>query len=165
MAPGPEPAPVASPMRLAAVAWSTVDLDRAETELDMWLAPVVPAGAPAAPTAERDLREPLLGARARIRRPLGLPADLLVIAEPTTEGRLAASLARDGEGPCALYLWPATGLDAWLAGRRGGLARRVVDGPFGRSVLLTGVTAGPFVIVVERRDPGSPAPVPGTIPA
>ena len=45
-----------------------------------------------------DGAEPHLGARARVRDADGLPGDAMVLLEPTTEGRLAASLARDGEG-------------------------------------------------------------------
>jgi hypothetical protein len=83
-----------------------------------------------------------------------------------TEGRLAASLARDGEGPCALYLRPAAGLDPWLAaaGARGTSVSRVAVGPFGRSVLVPGAAvAGPHVIVVEAREPSMRAAVPSTI--
>ena len=89
----------------------------------------------------------------------------MVLLEPSTEGRAAASLARDGEGPCALYLRPAGGLDAWLdAAREGGVtasARR--DGPFGAQVLLAGSPAGPHVIVTEGRTPVSAAAEAGTI--
>ena len=94
-------------LRLAGVCWATVELDRAEAELGPWLGPA---------TASRDGTEPHLGARTRARASRGLPGPVLVLAEPVTEGRLAASLARDGEGPCALYLDPVEGLDAWLAG-------------------------------------------------
>jgi hypothetical protein len=88
-----------------------------------------------------------------------------VLLEPSTEGRVAASLARDGEGPCALYLRPAAGLDAWTeAARERGVtlsARR--EGPFGDQVLLASGPSGPHVIVTEGRSPVSGASPAGTI--
>ena len=89
-----------SAFRLAGVGWATVELDRAEAELDLWLAPVADEGE----HGPEETDEPHLGARTRVRASPGLPGEALVLAEPATEGRLAASLARDGEGPCALYL-------------------------------------------------------------
>jgi hypothetical protein len=88
----------------------------------------------------------------------------LAFAEPTTEGRLAATLARHGEGPCGRYLgFPAPASpDALDAFRRraaaGGVPiSRVEDGPFGPSVLLlTGPVTGPHLIVAERRPVPSP---------
>ena len=129
------------PMRLAGVGWATVELDRAEAELDPWLGPAVD---------REDGTEPHLGARTRTRRSMGLPGHTLVLAEPVTEGRLAASLARDGEGPCALYLEPADGLEAWLraAVLRGVTVSPVRPGPLGPSVLIAGVPSGPHLVVV-----------------
>ena len=73
--------------RLVAVGWATVDLERTLDDLGLDAGPVVD--------------EPLLGARAcRI----DLEGMAIVVLEPTTEGRLAAALARRGEGICALYL-------------------------------------------------------------
>jgi hypothetical protein len=134
-------------MALAGVVWATVELDRAAVELDQWLDPAVDGRA--------DDPEPHLGARTRPRGSAGLPGDTLVLAEPSTEGRLAASLARDGEGPCAIYLRPRGGLDAWLgeARRRGVGVSSVRVGPLGRSVLLPGAAAGPHLIVVDDRAP------------
>ena len=96
-------------MLLAGVGWATVELDRAEAELAEWLAGDAPD--PAA-----DALEPVLGARCASAAADGLPGAELVLLEPTTEGRLAASLARDGEGPCALYA--AAGRAAWTRGWR-----------------------------------------------
>lgn len=149
---------------LVGVAWSTVELDRAETELGNWLTGSDPAAALA------DGADAHLGARTRVRRTHALPGGRIVLAEPSTEGRLAASLARDGEGPCALYVAPAGGLEAWLGEARGnGLSTRAarrLDGPFGASVLLPpGSPAGPFILVVEGPPGGSSGPVPGTIDA
>jgi hypothetical protein len=142
---------------LVAVAWATVELDRAADELDPWLLPADGRG---------DAPEPLLGARARLRATSALPGSAILIVEPSTEGRLAASLARDGEGPCALYLRPSGGLDAWVAeARRRGVTvsgRRI--GPLGPSVLVPGIAiAGPHLVLVERRDPASRRRGTGTI--
>jgi hypothetical protein len=158
--PGPEP------LELVGLGWCTVELERTESELDPWLGPR-PSGLP--PGIEHDATglvvDEHLGARARLREGAGLPGSWMVLLEPSTEGRTAASLARDGEGPCALYLRPALGLDAWLdAAREGGVtasSRR--DGPFGDQVLLAGAPAGPHVIVTEGRTPVSAAAEAGTI--
>ena len=129
-------------LRLAGLGWATVELDRAADELGMWLGE---AEDPAAP-------DPLLGAVSRLYDAGGLPGDRVVLLEPSTEGRLAASLARDGEGPAALYLNPAGGLRTWLpAARARGVtlsARRI--GPLGSSVLITGgATSGPHLVIVD----------------
>jgi hypothetical protein len=148
----PDPVPDnRDPLWLAGIAWSTVDLDRAEAELGPWLDP--PDEGDRAPAAVPD---PHLGARIRVRATAGLPGERILLAEPITEGRLAASLARDDEGPCALYLRPREGLEAWTAAARGRgvllTARR--DGPLGPSVLvLGGVVAGPHLLVVEGPAP------------
>lgn len=154
------PAEAGDGLRLLGVAWCTVELDRAERELDMWLE--APGGSGAGGPAPADVPDAHLGAITRSRAAPHLPGGRLVLAEPTTEGRLAASLARDAEGPCGLYLGPAGGgadaLAAWVAGARSRgvtLARRE-PGPFGPQVLvLGGVVAGPHVLVAEgpRADP------------
>jgi hypothetical protein len=149
-------------MRLVAVGWATVDADRAEGELDTWLGPAPETG----PDAGED---PHLGATVRLRGADSLPGDWLALLEPSTEGRAAAALARHGEGPCALYLRPADGLDGWLAWmREAGLEERVGmphDGPLGLQVALPGApAAGPHVLVVERGAPASGGAQAGTIP-
>jgi hypothetical protein len=157
--------PAAGPLVLVGVAWATVELDRAETELAQWLAP---AGGEPGDAIEPGGLDPHLGARVRTRATSDLPGGHVVLAEPATEGRLAASLARDGEGPCALYLRPAGGLEAWLAAARarGTAVSRVAAGPFGRSVLVPGAaSAGPHVIVVGASEPSSPAAPASTIRA
>jgi len=86
-------------------------------------------------------------------------AGRLAVAEPTTEGRLAATLARHGEGPCGRYLTfpepaPPDALDAFRARAvAAGIAlSRVENGPFGPSILvLTAPVTGPHLIVAERR--------------
>jgi hypothetical protein len=112
--------------------------------------------------ADRDRRahlsaaadDPLLGARV-----VPITDDdgaAIALAEPTTEGRLAASLARNGEGPAGSYVAVPDGDD--LESFRGRAAAagvgisRVAVGPFGPSVLvLGGPVGGPHLIVVERR--------------
>jgi hypothetical protein len=148
------------PLRLAGLGWATVELDRAADELGMWLGEAPDPDAP-------DAADPLLGARARVRDAGGLPGDAVLLLEPSTEGRLAAALARDGEGPAALYLRPAAGLGAWAAAARPrGVtlsARRV--GPLGGSVLVAGgPVAGPHLVIVDTpAAPASRTPAAGTI--
>lgn len=73
---------------LVARGWATVDLERTAAELP--LATFQPAP-----------DEEALGARALIAR-AGKAA--LVLLEPSTEGRLAAALARRGEGSVVMYV-------------------------------------------------------------
>jgi hypothetical protein len=134
---GGEPEP-----SLLAIGWATVDLDRAAASF----APMAFDPAPS---------EVHLGAFAR--RPLGPGVHRSVILlEPSTEGRLAASLVRHGEGPAALYLGLRPGsLEGYLADarRRGTPTSPVAGGPLGPEVLvLGGPAAGPHVLVV---DPGA----------
>lgn len=81
--PEPEPGP-----RLAALGWATVDAARLAETL----------GKSVADEAHED---PALGAIGYGLASASLP---LVLLEPASEGRLAAALARLGEGPVALYL-------------------------------------------------------------
>ena len=80
---------------LAAIGWATVEHERAERELDAALGP----GALWLPLD----RDPALGARGWARAAAGATA-AVVILEPNTEGRLAASLARFGEAVAVVYL-------------------------------------------------------------
>jgi hypothetical protein len=103
---------------LAGIGWATVEAERAQRELDASLGPEendwIASWTPIA-------RDPALGARAWLRsvsKPAaysngdspGMPADpadprpALVLLEPDTEGRLAASLAKFGEGVAVIYL-------------------------------------------------------------
>ncbi|HEY3336577.1 MAG TPA: hypothetical protein VGK16_15195 [Candidatus Limnocylindrales bacterium] len=163
-----EPAPedadhgAVRPVRLAGIGWSTVELDRAEDELGMWLGD--PTAGPAGPAP--DTTDPHLGAFARVRSAGSLPGEAFVLLQPSTEGRLAASLARDGEGPCALYVRPAGGLTEWsAAARQRGVrlgARRA--GPLGtQALLLGGPVAGPHLLVVDAPRPSKRNPPAGTI--
>jgi len=120
--------------------WATVDADRVVRELRMHDVPVV----------ETLPDDPLLGASIRlISQEHGRP---IAVAEPNTEGRLAATLARRGEGPAGRYT--AMTLPLSEIERRAAVAgialSRAAEGPFGRSVLVLGGPAGgPHLILVE----------------
>ncbi len=158
-APAPADRPSDAAFELLGVGWATVEIDRAATEFPM-----------AAFTEAPD--DPLLGAFAR--RSVG--DGRLVMLEPSTEGRLSATLARWGEGLVALYL-ASRGDDRPFSGD-GNAGTAVVstvrEGPFGPSViLLGGPITGPHVILVVGRgghdgaigDDGTDPPPPGTIGA
>ena len=120
----PRPVGAGARARLLAVGIATVDAERYRADrpdLDVADAP----------------DDELLGARAMVT--IGSHPGI-VILEPSTEGRLAASLARLGEGPAALYfesdVSPAAG--------------RIANGPLGRARLLPGGhVAGPHLLIVE----------------
>ncbi len=91
---------------LAGIGWGTVEAERAQRELDELLG-TGDAAEPAAATAWLEQsRDAGLGARAWLRQapPPATTGPWLVLLEPDTEGRLAASLARHGEGVLAIYL-------------------------------------------------------------
>lgn len=113
---------------------ATVDLERALADLGR-----------SAAVAFTSFEDPLLGARVVV-------VDRLAVAEPTTEGRLAASLARHGEGSAGRYVAIADGLDAARARATaaGVVVSRPADGPFGREMLvLSEAVAGPHLVLVE----------------
>ena len=100
----------AAPGEPLALGWATVELERAASELAAELGISAAAFLPASDSI-------VLGARCRVAYgvlPGGRP---LAILEPRTEGRLAGSLARRGEGPAATWTRPADP-------RRGGAADR-----------------------------------------
>ena len=117
--------PALAAIPIAAIGWATVDHERAMGELDAaldidaepWL--VLP-------------RDAAMGASARVRS-LGGGTPTLVVLEPDTEGPLAASLVRFGEGVAAVYL------DAATVGATEVRGRRATSGP----------AWGPHVIVLE----------------
>lgn len=89
------------------IGWATVEAERAILELDGALEAGEPAAVAAdvrSPWTELD-RDPALGARVW-QRSVAPPPDrpMLVVLEPDTEGRVAASLARFGEGVAVVYL-------------------------------------------------------------
>ena len=117
-----------------AVGWATVELDRAASELASEL------GLPRTsfvPTEDSEI----LGAHCRVAD-AALPDGLsLAILEPATEGRIAATLARLGEGPAAVWV-PVE--DDIVAGASA--ARR---GPFGpERLVLVGPIFGPHRLLV-----------------
>jgi hypothetical protein len=129
-------------VRVVAVGWATVDLDRAWVELGETAA--------AQPADGARVQDELLGAWARL---LGSSSGDIqsVLLEPFTEGRLAASLARRGEGPAVLYVTPAGGdLSAAVDRLAGGGSRvrsgRTALGP--GAVVLGGSPGGPQVLLV-----------------
>ncbi|MEO5941404.1 MAG: hypothetical protein ABIZ72_10370 [Candidatus Limnocylindrales bacterium] len=113
-------------LRPLARIWATVELERALADLG-----ADPAAAAAA------LDDPLLGARVVVLAAADGGPDI-ALAEPSTEGRLALTLARHGEGPAGQYLAVAIGLESVAA--RADLAEarisRPAVGPFGWSVLI-----------------------------
>jgi hypothetical protein len=117
--------------RLLALGWATVDGARAAAEApDLDFRPADP--------------EPALGARAWLTR--AGPLDL-VLLEPTTEGRLAAALARRGEGLTVVYV-AVDALD--------GDGSPTALGVPGR-LLGSGARWGPFVITIATSAPGGAA--------
>ena len=125
--------------------WATVELDRAEASFG-----VLPGAAASGPLLgsdeqHEDGRDELLGATARVIR----AADDREIAllEPFTEGRLAAALARNGEGFVALYLMANS--DALVRARAAGFVLSAPGlGPFGTQHLVVGGPRwGPFIVI------------------
>jgi hypothetical protein len=113
------------------VGWATVELERAESEFGGGFGDAA--------------MDEILGATCRIRGDL-------VLLEPKTEGPLAATLARHGEGPVAVW-FEAGGLPGAI---HEGLSLPAA-GPFGPERLVADSPRfGPHVFLVT--------PSPGTIP-
>ena len=152
-----DPAALAAP-RLVALGWATVDLERAA---EAWPA-LRWRGVP---------RDTLVGARGLLGDPevagegkdRWRPGHRLLLLEPDTEGRIAATLARHGEGPAALYVGLSPGSIAGSRARLAPLGVRLVQGagPFGPEIALAGPPAsGPTVVLLRipgRATPGGPA--------
>ncbi len=127
-----------------ALGWATVDLERSAATWPgvRWHA------------ASRDA---LIGATALVGRAgapsHGAPEDAItiVLLEPDSEGRLAASLARHGEGPSVLYL-RVRGTDiAAISARLAPLGLRLAagTGPFGPGWAIVGLAgSSPSLILV-----------------
>ena len=128
-----------------ATLWATVDIERTLADLGVG--------------ASEFGIDPFLGARVVVVA-AGAPHEPpLAIAEPTTEGRLAATLARHGEGPAGRYVAVADGLDpARARAASSGIAlSRVEPGPFGASMLvLLGPVTGPHLILCDPAVPSTP---------
>jgi hypothetical protein len=111
---------------ILALGWATVDIDAVQRRIE------ADAGFGAFSAAPRDAH---LGARAVVHRPAessGEPIEVLL--EPDTEGRLAASLARHGEGFAAIWFGPRPDAREAVPEGFGSLA----DGPLGPCRLLLG---------------------------
>ena len=136
---------------LAGIGWATVELERAAEDLT---AAFVQAGMPE-PAWIPAQRHDLLGASAWVSREWwptwgAEEPPAIVLLEPDTEGRLAATLARFGEGVGAVYVAPLpheppNRVDAARLGRP-------AAGPLGAGRLVLARPAwGPNVIVLDRR--------------
>jgi len=130
--------------RPVALGWATVELDRAALELAAALGLPQDPFVITAPTSS-------LGARARIAWDGLGPGVALILLEPSTEGRLAATLARQGEGPAAVWMGVASLPNAEATLGRAGVALAAADaGPFGAErLLLDGPIHGPHRLLVE----------------
>ena len=135
--------------RPSAIGWATVDLDRAAVEMARALGLKTERFESAA-------RSVALGSACRIAIGVLLDGGSLVLLEPDAEGRLAASLARFGEGPAVAWLQvegPATAADALRTAGFAVSAER--DGPFGpERLIVDGPVHGPHRLLVGRR-PGT----------
>ena len=125
---------------LVAIGWATVEIERAERELET-------AIGDSGSWAEAP-RDALLGARAAVYRSSAAERPLVVVLEPDTEGRLAASLARHGEGVAAAYVTVRAG--AVLAAGAFGIP---AGGPLGRGRRLARGGIGEPSIIVLDTDP------------
>lgn len=114
--------------RLAALGWATVDAQRLAAALGKTL-------------SDEAHEDPALGATGYRVASASLP---LVLLEPASEGRIAAALARLGEGPVALYL------DGIAAGDEETTPRRMTA--TGRSGRLLRPTwpSGPYVVLLRE---------------
>jgi hypothetical protein len=120
--------------------WATVELDRAEAEVRSALAALGMA------RVEPADNEHVLGARCRLLR---FEVGDVLLLEPSTEGRLAAGLARYGEGRLATYLI-ADRLAVERARRAGFALTSPGRGPFGpERLVILGSRWGPFVVLAE----------------
>lgn len=121
--------------RLIAVGLATVDLERA----------LAAVGGLAGHLADD---EPL-GAHAALPSQPGI-----VLLEPAKEGRLAATLARNGEGPAVLYLGVGLADPATARLRALGTGIAAGRGPFGpEHLVLVATPAGPHLVLVEDARP------------
>lgn len=137
-------------VRIVGIGWATVELDRAAAQLAASLG--LPAGAWVPGS-----RDTLLGAASRLGPPLTPDGPRLILLEPDTEGRLAASLVRLGEGIAAVYVTDERGIEApggataELSPAGTGNLGRLEPGPLGPARLAVGGPAwGPHILVVDR---------------
>jgi hypothetical protein len=132
--------------------WATVDIDRA----------VLDAAAGAVIRSRDVSDDPLLGARCRLVS-VGARERDVILLEPATEGRIAASLARFGEGLVALYLLVPPKRFADLTEeliRAGVVLSAQASGPFGRERLVAGGPAWGAHLLIGEDGPNPPASLP-----
>lgn len=127
---------------IVALGWATVDLDAVRERIE------TDAGFGAFHPAPRDDH---LGARAVVHRPgAGSGEPMEILLEPDTEGRVAASLARHGEGFAAIWFGRRQDGSGDLPAGFGSLA----DGPLGPArLLLGGPPWGLSVLLLETDAP------------
>lgn len=129
--------------------WATVELDRAERDI-------------AGPATSRDLPDDvLLGAHCRLVS-FRVGEREIILLEPATEGRIAASLARFDEGAVVVYvLVPAARLRAVLRDlRQAGLVLSAeASGPFGRQRIVAGGPAWGAHLCIAEGQPEIAGPV------
>jgi hypothetical protein len=119
--------------RLAGLGWATVELERAEAEIRAGWPTRMTSAIEAAPSV-------VLGATARLLAPPGPGWPSVVLLEPIREGRLAATLARHGEGWAVA--WWDSGVDP--AAHQPDLALGAPhEGPVGIERLIGGAGAPP----------------------
>jgi hypothetical protein len=131
------------PVRIVAVGWGTVELERATSELADALRIAPGRFKPARASS-------VLGARCLVATDVLPGGQSVALLEPATEGRLAAALARFAEGPVAVWLAPPE-LDPLVTTTGAGAGDTDApnfsvagDGPFGPERLLPGgPTHGP----------------------
>jgi hypothetical protein len=141
---------IAGPGARRVTGWATVELDRAERDIAAGIAPGM--------ATSRDLPDDvLLGAHCRlVSFAMGEPEVLLL--EPATEGRIAASLARFDEGPVAVYVLVAAArlIDVLRDLRAAGLVLSAEGaGPFGREWLVAAPRWGAHLCIAEAAAAGA----------
>jgi hypothetical protein len=130
--------------RRVAVGWATVEMERGVLELAAALSIDPGQFRPAAESL-------LLGARTRLASSALADGVHVVLLEPSTEGRLAAALARHDEGPLAI--WTTTG----PGGGHGLVLSAEREGPLGpERVVVDGPAHGPYRLLIGP--PGTIAP-------
>jgi hypothetical protein len=141
-------------LEIAGIGWATVELERAARELR------------ATPAARWDAapRDVLLGARCWRLVAEEPGGRAIVLLEPDTEGRLAAALARFGEGVAVIYLAAAgpdpipTGQGGHAGGDASGDPAGSAGGPLGPARLVPGRPAwGPHVVLLDPAPAAEPA--------
>lgn len=119
--------------------WATVELDRAQEEVGAGWAYAGPATVSEVPD------DRVLGARCRVLH--FVDGQEVVLLEPSIEGRLAAALARHGEGMVARFLLADSGATE-RARRAGFTVSSEGRGPFGpERLVVDGPRSGPFLLI------------------